>query len=80
MYGKTYRNCVKAEEGVEVKDKFDDEVERNKKSMKQGLAHLKKEGLRLDSFVDSIIDEMLSEDEIDEVAKCTGPTKKASSD
>ena len=67
-------------EAPEVKDKFDDEVEkRNKKSMKQGLAHLKKEG-RLDSFVDSIIDEMLSEDEIDEAAKCTGPTKKASSD
>ena len=79
MYGKTYRNCVKAEEGVEVKDKFDDEVEkRNKKSMKQGLAYLKKEG-NLGSFVDSILDEIMDED-LEEAAKCTGPTKKASSD
>ena len=79
MYGKTYRNCVKAEEGVEVKDKFDDEVEkRNKKSMKQGLAYLKKEG-RLDSLVDSIIDEMLSEDELEEGGSCDGPTQKTTS-
>ena len=138
MYGKTYRNCVKADEGVEVKDKFDDEVEnRNKKSMKQGLAYLKKEA-NLGSFVDSILDEIMSEEggdrrqqiisamkdkledigfqgemteedfeaakiemeedglatpeelsqiryeevvgALEEAAKCTGPTKKASSD
>tara|TARA_A200000159_G_C7291391_1_gene325911 strand:- start:156 stop:1007 length:852 start_codon:yes stop_codon:yes gene_type:complete len=66
-------------EAPEVKDKFDDEVEkRNKKSMKQGLAFLKKEG-RLDSFVDSIIDEMLSEDELEEGGSCDGPTQKTTS-
>ena len=66
-------------EAPEVKDKFDDEVEkRNKKSMKQGLAYLKKEG-RLDSLVDSIIDEMLSEDELEEGGKCDGPTQKTTS-
>ena len=66
-------------EAPEVKDKFDDEVEkRNKKSMKQGLAFLKKEG-RLDSFVDSIIDEILSEDELEEGGRCTKATKKTTS-
>ncbi len=48
-------------EAAEVKDKYDDEVERrSKKTMKQGLAFMKSEE-RLQSFVSSIIDEVMSE-------------------
>tara|TARA_B100000287_G_scaffold148695_1_gene140436 strand:+ start:2438 stop:3925 length:1488 start_codon:yes stop_codon:yes gene_type:complete len=69
-------SAIGLEEGVEVKDKYDDEVEkRNKKSMKQGLAFLKKENV--ESFVDIVLDEAMAE--LEEGGRCTKATQKTSS-
>ena len=68
-------SAVGLEEAAKVKDKYGDEVEqRNKESMKQGLAFLKKE--TVESFVDMILDEAA---ELEEGGKCTGPTEKTTS-
>lgn len=62
-------------EAAEVKDKYDDEVERrSKKTMKQGLAFVKSEE-KLQSFVSSIIDEVLSEDCWDGYERVPGTTE-----